>query len=173
MGDEQITGGESGRYSSADGGKNPPRKISFDDFEIHGEVPDKVEKKNPVIPRIKGLKDDLLGGGKRLSSKIFRQGNDGASTRQQDLVEDEFFEQPAPEDLPYFSSEELSNVRIRKIPKPQTPPVEQTQPVVQDPVESAEKMESKSDELFASIEEEQYEPEEIVELIIEEEIEES
>jgi diguanylate cyclase (GGDEF)-like protein len=173
MSDEQITGGESGRYSPSDGGKNPPRKISFDDFEIHGETPDKVEKKNPVIPRIKGLKDDLLGGGKRLSSKLFGQANDGAPSRQQNMVEDEFFEQPAPEDLPYFSSEELSNVRIRKIPKPQTPPIEQTHLVAEDPIESVEEMESMSNELFASIEEEQYEPEEIVELIAEEEIEEA
>ncbi|HEY6172078.1 MAG TPA: GAF domain-containing protein [Candidatus Kapabacteria bacterium] len=171
MSDEQITGGESGRYSPNDGGKNPPRKVSFDDFEIHGESTEKAEKKN-VIPRIKGLKDDLLGGGKRLSSKIFRQSNDGASTRQQDMVEDDFFEQPAPEDLPYFSSEELSNVRIRKIPKPQSTPIEQIHPPAEDPVESVEEIESKSDELFASIEEEQYEPEEIEELLIEEEIEE-
>lgn len=172
MSDEQITGGESGRYSPADGAKNPPRKISFDDFEIHGETPDKVEKKNPVIPRIKGLKDDLLGGGKRLSSKLFGQANDGAPPRQQNMVDDEFFEQPAPEDLPYFSSEELSNVRIRKIPKPQTPPVEHIHPVVQE-LEPAQELDTKSDELFASIEEEQYEPEEIEELLIEEEIEES
>ena len=110
MSDERGTGSGHGEYTPNLGGKNPPRKISFDDFEIQGETPERIEKKNPVIPRIKGLKDDLLGGGKRLSSKIFGSANDGASRREEDSVEEDVYIHTPPADVPYFSDEELSNV---------------------------------------------------------------
>lgn len=177
MSDERGTGYSSGEYTPSEGGKNSPRKISFDDFEIHGESPDRIEKKNPVIPRIKGLKDDLLGGGKRLSSKIFGSANDGATRREEENVEEDIYMQTPPADVPYFSDEELSNVRVRKIPKPQTPPPiyheQHPKEVVEELEVVATKEETISDTLFASIDEEQYEPDELTELIIEEEIEES
>lgn len=175
MSDERVTDYGAGDFTPNNGGKNPPRKISFDDFEIHGEMPEQTEKRNPVIPRIKGLKDDLLGGGKRLTSKIFRAANDAAPQAYQDNpIGEEFYVQPVPADVPYFSDEELSNVRVRKISKPQTLPPsldEVEQKPLEEHQETIPEMESKTDDLFASIEEEQYEPEEITELIIEEEIE--
>jgi diguanylate cyclase (GGDEF)-like protein len=104
-----------------DGGKPPARKISFDDFEIQAGADAEREaegrKKSPV-PRIKSLKDDLLGGGKRLS-KLFGSADDGAPAIQEES-ETVRYVGPAPADAPYFSEEELSLVRVRKIPKVQT-----------------------------------------------------
>jgi len=177
MSDERVTDYGAGEYTPTNGGKNPPRKISFDDFEIQGESPEQTEKRNPVIPRIKGLKDDLLGGGKRLTSKLFGAANDAAPPAyEENPIGDEFYVQPAPADVPYFSDEELSNVRVRKIPKPQTPPThheEIPKVIAKEQEEIVLEDEVISDTLFASIEEEQYEPDELKELIIEEEIEES
>jgi diguanylate cyclase (GGDEF)-like protein len=173
MTDDSVTGFTSPEHDPDSSGKGMVRKVSFDDFEIHGESAPQQDKKNFSIPRIKGLKDDLLGGGRRLSSKLFGSANDGAVMRTEENRESDFFDEPSPADIPYFSEEELSNVRVRKIPRPQPPPANELE--LEAPIEAVESVpiEAVSDELYASIEEEQYEPEEIEELIAEEQIEEA
>lgn len=177
MSDERGTGYSFGDSAHNESGNTTPRKLTFDDFENSYETDEPIKKKNPVIPRIKGLKDDLLGGGRRLSSKIFGQANDGHSKRDESHFDEDQYQQTPPEDLPYFSSEELSNVRVRKIPKVQEPPAtiqedQEHQEETQQPQEPLQEIETQSAELFSTIEEEQYSPEELSELIVEEDIEE-
>ena len=103
------------------------RRISFDDFEIEANAnasddsaPHSGFLKN-AIPRIRSMKDDLLGGGK----KIF--GGKPDSPQGQDHT---WQEPPAVDPLsaPYFSDEERSLIRVKKIPKseplqkPEVPP---------------------------------------------------
>ncbi len=110
------------------------RKISFDDFEIERQKSEDEEKRSKLgIPRIKGIKDDLLGAPRKLSSKLFGNVADDGAVARENVVEPKRYEsvESAPAELPYFSNEELQLVRVRKIPKSSTP-----KPVVEEAAQS-------------------------------------
>src|SRR4051812_31245259 len=93
------------------------RRITFDDFEIEAGANASDDSashsgflKN-AIPRIRSMKDDLLGGGK----KIFGSGKPESSEAQEQSWHEA---QPVdPLSAPYFSDEERSLIRVKKIPK--------------------------------------------------------
>ncbi|MEP7234829.1 MAG: GAF domain-containing protein [Ignavibacteriota bacterium] len=96
------------------------RRITFDDFEIERRAAE--EESNALhpgflknaIPRIRSMKDDLLGG---TGKKLF-----GAKAEPTDQHEEHTFAEPTlaidPLSAPYFSDEERSLIRVKKIPKP-------------------------------------------------------
>src|SRR5688572_12556186 len=111
----------SGREEGRSGGES--RRIVFDDFEIERrKLEDEEEARRSAVPRIKAIKDDLLGGSKRISSKFFKgSANDGASPLPEGSMEPPqplYSSLDAP-DSTYFTEEELSMVRVRKLPKPE------------------------------------------------------
>src|SRR5947209_4030671 len=96
-------------------GPRPVRRITFDDFEIEGDALSEEQESRPgflknAIPRIRSMKDDLLGGSTKLSSKIFGGKTDTTPFEEPTLPID-------PLSAPYFSDEERSLIRVKKIPK--------------------------------------------------------
>ncbi|MBS1903704.1 MAG: GGDEF domain-containing protein [Bacteroidetes bacterium] len=106
-----------------------PKRVRFDDFEIEHDAPHAADRgseggnflKN-AVPRIKNLSGDLLGGRKK---KLFGSRAEAASADEH--AEEIPFDPLA---APYFSDEEQSLIRVRKMPKspapeprePQAPP---------------------------------------------------
>lgn len=113
-------------YGSSDvppeGLQKSSRKISFDDFEIERTQGQRDEKESGGkfrIPRIKAIKDDLLGAPRKISSKLFgAHADDGAIVQSQNEPKPYNPINPPSTEQSYFSETELQNVRIRKIPKP-------------------------------------------------------
>src|SRR4051812_10745084 len=100
----------------------PVRRVTFDDFEIERGAgsDDSVTRsgflKN-AIPRIRSMKDDLIGGSGKISTKIFGGKHE---TESAEHPEHPWNEPAAPIDplsAPYFSDEERSLIRVKKIPK--------------------------------------------------------
>ncbi len=121
--EQQASGGESEAPRAA-------RRITFDDFEIERNI---AEERDAIhsgflkkaIPRIKSMKDDLLGGGGKITSKFFGGKHEEASEEPHQHWE----ETSAPIDplsAPYFSDEERSLIRVKKLPRKDEPPVEQS-----------------------------------------------
>jgi diguanylate cyclase (GGDEF)-like protein len=118
-----------GKSSSAsgreEGRSGESRRIVFDDFEIERRKHEEDEDaRRSAVPRIKAIKDDLLGGGKRISSKLFKgPANDGASPLPEGSMEppEPIYSSLDNPDTTYFTEEELSMVRVRKLPKPEPP----------------------------------------------------
>lgn len=114
------------------------RRIVFDDFEIERQKSDEEEeRRRSGIPRIKAIKDDLLGGGKRISSKLFKQSDDGGEAPHLEESAQPFYSSLDVPDSAYFTEDELSMVRVRKLPKPEPsaieelPPSEEAEPVIE------------------------------------------
>jgi diguanylate cyclase (GGDEF)-like protein len=113
----------------------PVRRITFDDFEIErnaGAEDDTAPRsgflKN-AIPRIRSMKDDLIGGGGKVTSKIFGGKPESQSEASDTWEEPQPFVDPL--SAPYFSDEERSLIRVKKLPKkeiptPVSPPPQET-----------------------------------------------
>jgi diguanylate cyclase (GGDEF)-like protein len=107
---------------SEDAGSRPVRRITFDDFEIERNAAAEEEAisrgflKN-AIPRIRSMKDDLLGGGAKVTSKIFGGKPESQSPDIHDRPWETTPAQIDPLSAPYFSDEERSLIRVKKIPK--------------------------------------------------------
>ncbi len=106
----------------------PAKRISFDDFEIERSSGDQPSVRGGflknAVPRIRTLSGDLLGGSKKISSKLFK-GNPETETPQQEHQ----WQPPAPQNdplaAPYFSNDEQTLIRVRKMPKaPQAEPAQ-------------------------------------------------
>ena len=127
-----------GREEGRSGGES--RRIVFDDFEIERrKLEDEEEARRSAVPRIKAIKDDLLGGGKRISSKLFKgAANDGASPLPEGSIDPSqpLYSSIDTPDSTYFTEEELSMVRVRKLPKPEPSPdrYEESTKEVEEPV---------------------------------------
>ena len=108
------------------GSQPSSRKISFDDFEIEPSEEknrDNRQRGKSIIPRIKNIKDDLLGAPRKLSSKIFGNvADDGAVAASEADDEPKRYKplKSATTEQSYFSETELQLVRVRKIPKSET-----------------------------------------------------
>ncbi len=98
----------------------PAKRISFDDFEIErssGEQPSvRGGFLKNAVPRIRTLSGDLLGGSKKISSKLFK-GNPEPETPQEEHQWDPPAQQQDPLAPPYFSNDEQTLIRVRKMPK--------------------------------------------------------
>lgn len=106
----------------------PAKRISFDDFEIErssGEQPSvRGGFLKNAVPRIRTLSGDLLGGSKKISSKLFK-GNPEPETPQQEHQWEPPAQQNDPLASPYFSDDEQTLIRVRKMPKaPQAEPAQ-------------------------------------------------
>ncbi len=102
-----------------------PKRITFDDFQIGGggtesssdnESGERSGFLKKAVPRIKNFSGDLLGG-KKL--KLF-----GSSQAESEPEAQHDWEAPSPQldplSAPYFSDEEQSLIRVRKVPKSAT-----------------------------------------------------
>ena len=115
----EDTAREGQRSGSEGDAPRPVRRITFDDFEIERRAAEEEQNaahpgflKN-AIPRIRSMKDDLLGGP---AKKIFG----GKSETSHHANDHSYQEAPSPVDplsAPYFSDEERSLIRVKKIPK--------------------------------------------------------
>jgi diguanylate cyclase (GGDEF)-like protein len=99
----------------------PVRRVTFDDFEIERSGSDESVTRSGflknAIPRIRSMKDDLIGGSGKISTKIF---GGKSETQSSEHSEHPWNEPAAPIDplaAPYFSDEERSLIRVKKIPK--------------------------------------------------------
>jgi len=120
--EQQVPGSESDAPHAA-------RRVTFDDFEIErnaAEAQDAIHSGflRKAIPRIRSMKDDLLGGGGKISSKIF--GGKPESSHEENPHHWEETSAPIdPLSAPYFSDEERSLIRVKKLPKKDESPIEQ------------------------------------------------
>ncbi|MEI8133635.1 MAG: GAF domain-containing protein [bacterium] len=129
---------EQDQISNEDSGApRPVRRITFDDYEIERAARAEDAAVNRAgflknaIPRIRSMKDDLLGGSGKISTKIF-----GSKTESEQQPEhDEHWEEPAPPvnplSAPYFSDEERSLIRVKKLPRREEQNLPQPMPIVE------------------------------------------
>jgi diguanylate cyclase (GGDEF)-like protein len=133
--DQQSPGGDSPR---------PVRRITFDDFEIERAAEEENASRpgflKNAIPRIRSMKDDLLGGSGKISSKLF-----GGKPETESEEESHPYEPNTipidPLSAPYFSDEERSLIRVKKLPKRDESPLE-THHVIK-PIATPQKTEEK------------------------------
>lgn len=132
---EEVQQGTSGEGETP----RPVRRITFDDFEIERGAEEEAAARpgflKNAIPRIRSMKDDLLGGSGKISSKIF-----GAKPSPHDHHEQSEQENWTPAPLPvdplsapYFSDEERSLIRVKKIAKKDEPVVQPSSPAPKPP----------------------------------------
>jgi diguanylate cyclase (GGDEF)-like protein len=94
-----------------------PKRITFDDFEIERTAGDSADLdkgsflKN-AIPRIRNFSGDLLGGKKSKQSPPPEPDYSPSQHNWEPIPQ-----QPDPLAAPYFSDEEQSLIRVRKLPK--------------------------------------------------------